>query len=97
VALHNAIVLDCYNFNIDLAIQAQKNSPVIYGSEFRHISELSKLLNRHPRWSHTSKIIKEGASFPLLPIPDDIRKTDLILHKERGNHKSAQKQAEALN
>ena len=64
VALHNAIILDCYNFNIDLAIQAQKNSPVIYGSEFWHISNLSKLLNRHHYGVRHRKSLKMEPLFP---------------------------------
>ena len=34
-ALHNAIVLQCCNFDMNLAIQALKNSQVYYGSKFK--------------------------------------------------------------
>jgi hypothetical protein len=33
--------------------------------------------------------LSKGASFPLFPIPDEIRQADVLFHKERGNHKSA--------
>jgi hypothetical protein len=95
-ALHNAIVLQCYNFDIDQAIQAQHNSSIIYGSEFRPISDLSPLLSTHPLWVHIQSILSKGATFPLLPIPDPIRQEDLIFHKDRGIHKSASKHSEKI-
>ncbi len=88
-ALHNTTVLQCYNFNLDDAIQAQNDSPVSYGSEFRPISELSKLLNQHPLWGHILPILSRGATFPLLPIPDSICHEDINFHKEHGNHMSS--------
>lgn len=43
-ALHNAIVLENFYFDIDKAIQAQKGSQVFYGSEFKNSSILHDLL-----------------------------------------------------
>jgi hypothetical protein len=41
-ALHNAIVLENYNFDVNKALRAQENSQVAYGSEFRPPSTLKE-------------------------------------------------------
>lgn len=96
-ALHNAIVLQCYNFDLNSAIQAQTNSQVFYGSEFCAVKVLEKLPASHPLWEHTASILASGANFPLHPILLDICQHDIQYHKERGNHKSASKFKDILS
>jgi hypothetical protein len=88
-ALHNAIVLEQYNFNVNDAITAQDNSQVMFGSEFKHPTFLEELLHDHPNWKHLKQILLFGATFPLKPISDKDRMLDLDYHFQRGNHKSA--------
>ncbi len=90
-AVHNANVLDCYNFDLELALLAQQNTQLSYGSEFKKSSDLQKLLGNHPLWLHTSKILDNGATFPLHYIDPETRSTDNAFHLDRGNHKSATK------
>jgi hypothetical protein len=71
-ALHNVIVMQCYNFSIDSAIQVRKNSPIYYGPKFQPIHKLYPLLCTHPLWICISSILSKGATFPLLPLPDTI-------------------------
>jgi hypothetical protein len=96
-ALHNTIVLQHCNFNMNLAIQAQKSSQVYYGSEFNPPDTLAKILENHPLWKYTKSILSTGASFPLHPIPNKIRKNDIKYHKERGNNKSATKAPDVIS
>jgi len=95
-AQHNAIVLEQFNFNVNSAIQAQKHSQVFYGSEFKSPDLLEKIFKNHPLWSFMKQILSDGASYPLKAIPEEIRKADLNFHKERGNHKSAQRFNETI-
>ncbi len=81
-ALHNAIILQCYNFNLHLAMQNQKNSQVYYGSEFQYAHVLSSIFRLHPLWKYTESILSSSASFPLHPIPSGIRNEDIQFHKE---------------
>jgi hypothetical protein len=53
-------------------------------------------LQDHPHWSLFNKILRKGATFPLNPILNDLRLQDLLFHKERGNHKSAEANNDAL-
>jgi hypothetical protein len=96
-AQHNALVLDQFNFNLDQSIKAQQGTQVFYGSEFRDPSLLEKIFKNHPLWHFIKQILSEGASYPLMDIPDEIRKEDLIFHKDRGNHKSALKHKEIIS
>ena len=96
-ALHNAIVLESFNFDIDQAIRAQEGSQVFYGSEFKKSSLLQELLEHHPHWSHFQKILENGATFPLRPLNPEDRQKDILFLKERGNHKSVSKHFDKVN
>jgi hypothetical protein len=76
-ALQNAIVLEQFNFNLTQAITAQPFSQVMFGSKFRHPSELEPLLSNHPHWIEFSKLLSRGATFPLRPISPDQRAMNL--------------------
>jgi hypothetical protein len=96
-AIHNANVLQCYNFDLNSALHAQKNSQVFYGTKFRPVQDLAMIFNSHPLWKHTSSILSSGATYPLHHIPTEIRNDDIAYHKERGNHKSALKISEKIS
>lgn len=69
----------------------------MFGSEFRHPSDLEPLLVDHPHWLEFKKILTHGATFPLLLISTDQRVVDIQFHCERGNHKSALKHNHILD
>jgi hypothetical protein len=95
-ALHNAIVLENYNYDINKAISAQEGSQVSYGSEFRNPMVLEELLHHHPHWSHLRNVLSHGATFPLNYISPENREQDLLLHRQWGNHKSANNYKQVL-
>ena len=86
-AEHNRIFIQKCG-GVEQAIQAQANSPVSYGSEFRPTWCLHPLMNRHPLWFRTESLIFKGTKYPLTPIPDSVRKKDLAAAMTYGNHKS---------
>jgi len=85
----NAQVLETFDFNLLQAIEAQKDSPVYFGSEFQHYTKLEPLLYLHPFWPQLKIFLRDGATFPLRPISHEERIADLGYHLARGNHKSA--------
>jgi hypothetical protein len=95
--LHNAIVLESYNFTVDQAIRAQEGSQVFYGSEFKHFTLLQELLEHHPHLDSFKNLLQNGATFPFLPLSHEVRIKDLIFHKDRGNHKSVSKNINKIN
>ena len=90
-ASHNAKVLSLYNYDIDAIIRGQHPSQLSYGSEFRSPRDLSHLLKNHPLWPKLQDILDNGATFPLLPMSEEDRKSDIKFHLARGNHKSSTK------
>ena len=56
------------------AIAAQKDSPVIYGSQFRNIASLAKLLLHHEDKTNIINIIQQGSHYhiDLIPTRKDI-------------------------
>ena len=89
-ATHNTNILKSFNYNTDLATQNTQNTILSYGSEFRHWSTLEPLLKHHQHWPTIKTIITEGASYPLSPISEEDRLSDIQYMIERGNHKSAE-------
>jgi hypothetical protein len=96
-AMHNAAILKRFNFDLKAAILAQSPSQVSFGSEFRDSCQLQELLQDHPFWKKLKDILDNGATFPLNPIDDASRKSDLEFHADQGNHKSTIKFKEPLD
>jgi hypothetical protein len=86
-ASHNAEILASYNYDIHKAITSQTRNQMSYGSEF--CPTLQELLSSHPYWDILQDILDNRVTFPLLPIPQDLREKDLIFHQDQGNHQSA--------
>jgi hypothetical protein len=53
-AERNFMILKKYNFNLATAIEAQKSSPLGYGSEFLPPKTLQKIFASHPLWPQWS-------------------------------------------
>ena len=90
-AIHNASILGMHGFDLEKAINSQDNSPISYGSEFRHWTKLEPLLHRHPLWNQMKTILRDGATFPLRKISAEERASDKDFMIARGNHKSVGK------
>ncbi|KAI2505693.1 hypothetical protein MHU86_8752 [Fragilaria crotonensis] len=86
---HNLGILRRFQFDWCAALAAQPFSTLTPGSEFRPADVLAPLLSRHPLWPRFRERITAGADFPLLPITDTDRRTDVVAALARGNHKSA--------
>jgi len=93
---YNAKVLAVQTFDLNRIIEQQHPSQISYGSEFCDPKLLEDLLRDHPFWSHLKNILSNGASFPLDNISSTDREQDLVFHVNRGNHKLASKNVEAL-
>ena len=78
-----------YRYNMEVASQSPNNTTLTYGSEFRPISQIRTLLQHHHHWPKIREIIADGVIYPITPIPEDQRLSDIDYHIERGNHKSA--------
>jgi len=96
-AVHNAKILEEFDFDLEKSILSMHPSPISFGSEFKSSRDLEELLQQHPHWPHIKDVLDKGTSFPLLPISEEDRTKDLDYHLGRGNHKSASKLKEMLD
>ncbi len=88
-ALKNYLVLKKYNLHLGKALEAQKDTPLAYGSEFRTPAKLQKIFKDHPYWEHLEMILTNGSNWPLAELDEEKRKQDLAEALEYGNHKGA--------
>ena len=79
-----------YNYNVKTAIEAQKDSPLSYGSEFKATEILDPIFGLHPNWNRMRFILKNGSCWPLDDLPLSLRKKDLKEAMAFGNHKGAE-------
>ena len=98
-AAANTARLKKYRYNPEVATQSPNNTTLTYGSEFRPISQIKKIFQHHHHWQKIREIVADGVTYPITPIPEDQRLSDIDYHIERGNHKSAKlpENAEALD
>ena len=95
-ALKNFLVLKKYGLNLEAALEAQKGTPLEYGSEFRTVEELAPIFSKHPYWDKMQSLLTVGSSFPLKPLEEEVRIADLEAALARGNHKGAKNKPDLL-
>jgi hypothetical protein len=59
-AKHNIRVLARYKFDLSRALEANKNSPLGYGSKFRHSNDLRKIFGLYTLWPRLEAIYQMG-------------------------------------
>lgn len=92
-AASNLELLQRQNYDLKkLCNENGKRSATTFGSEFKNVSVLEKLLYKHPRWNRFKRQLTEGVDFNTDELNDKIRQLDLDESYARGNHKSAQQQ-----
>ena len=82
----NMCVLNKYDTNLERAIQAQNDSPLVYGSEFRCVRPLESLFYSHPNWRRMQLILGSGSEWTLDDLAPIMRLRDLKEAKDFGNH-----------
>jgi hypothetical protein len=85
-----------YGGSLAVALAAQKDSTVGYGSEFRAVTTLSNIFQRHPNWTRMSRILTHGSEWPLEPIDEECRLVDVREALTFGNHKGASMKPDLL-
>ena len=83
----NSKILAAFKGDLGASIEAQRESPLNHGSEFRDIASLGKLFLYHENKSKIINIIQQGSRYYLNPIKEETQKSDLDAMILRGNHK----------
>jgi len=92
----NFLILKSFNFDMKKVLEAQANTPMGYGSEFRKGDILQPLLQNHPLWPRLTNLLKLGSQWPTTPISEEDRVADLLEALSFGNHKGASSQPKLL-
>ena len=79
-ASHNSSIIMNHKGDLDKLMQSLKYSFTHYGSEFRSIKLLEKLLSVHSKWPKLQSIILHDADYPLDPITEKERLEDIEFH-----------------
>ena len=95
-AQHNFCVLSKYEKNLGRALEAQKQSPLGYGSEFRATSSLQLVFGCHPNWQRMKTVLEVGSDWPMDDLDSDGKSADVMEALEFGNHKGAIENPELL-
>ncbi len=95
-AQRNFMILKKYNFDLATAIEAQKSSPLGYGSEFLPPKTLQKIFASHPLWKRMEFLLTKGSKWPLTELSERDRIEDLNKALQFGNHKGALQKPELL-
>jgi hypothetical protein len=88
-AAHNLDVLLKHKLSLGKALNANKGSPLGYGSKFRHPDELQKFFGLHPLWPRMEAILTRGSRWPLEELCKKDHQKDLEDALTFGNHKGA--------
>ncbi len=88
-AAKNFIILKKYNFDLEKAIDAQKSSPLGYGSKFRPPHTLRRIFQHHPLWARMEHLLINRYKWPLAEIIKSNRIADLTEDLQFRSHKGA--------
>jgi hypothetical protein len=95
-AAKNFLVFKWYGFDPGRAIEAQKRSPIGYGSEFKKPEVLKKIFGNHLLWERMERLLSEGSRWPLKEISKKDRIVDLQEALKFGNHEGPTSKPELL-
>jgi hypothetical protein len=89
-AAHNSKLLEEHGFDLGKFLAAHSDTTLNYGSEFRPIEQLARILGQHPNFDELQKILTSGMDYRFTrPLTEETREQELTAITERGNHKSA--------
>jgi hypothetical protein len=87
---HNTRLLSTFDFDFEKMLASQTGTTLDYGSEFRPVEQLEKVIGRHPNFEFFKTVIRDGMTYHFkTEITEEERKTELAEQLARGNHKSA--------
>jgi hypothetical protein len=92
----NYCLLKKQGLDLGWAINAQKSSPLSYGSEFKPPHILKRIYRNHPLWPRMEQLLINGLQWPLDEISEEDREADLREALAFGNHKEAASKPELL-
>jgi hypothetical protein len=93
----NSELLKESDLDLEKFLAKHQQTTLNFGSEFRPIGDLRKILGSHPNFDFFSDILANGMDYRFTEeLSEDQRKEELAAMMKRGNHKSVQEDSEAV-
>jgi len=94
---HNTMILRKCDWDMETLFELHRGTTIDHGSEFRPIEQLERVVGSHPNFSFLKTILKEGFQYFLSrELSEFERLEEFDAQFERGNHKSASQENEAV-
>ena len=95
---HNATLLAESGFNMKALLAKYSHTTLGYGSEFRPLPQLKKVLGTHPHFAELTVIIRDGMDYRFREeLSEPERQEEVQAMTKRGNHKSAEEEKTVVN
>jgi hypothetical protein len=89
-AAQKSAILEWYNFDLERLIEDNKERTPNYGSEFRPLHQLQRILGEHSHFPELKQIISHGMDYRFTTeLPDNVREKELEAQTQQGNHQLA--------
>jgi hypothetical protein len=93
----NSELLKESNLDLEEFLAKHQQTTLNFGSEFRPINDLTTILGSHPNFDFFSDVLENGMDYRFTEeLSEDQRQAEVAAMMERGNHKSAQEDSEAV-
>ena len=93
----NSDLLKANDMDLGQFLSKHQDTTLNFGSEFRPISDLEKILGQHPNFRFFSKILADGMDYRFTnELSEEQRKAEVAAMMERGNHQSVQEDSEEV-
>jgi hypothetical protein len=93
---HNLAVLEKYDYDLGQALNAQQDSLLGPGKEFKPPDVLQLVFGLHPLWKHMEDFLTHDSKWPLVKISKEERVNGLNNALTFRNHKGASAKPELL-
>jgi hypothetical protein len=95
--LHNSELLRESGLDLGKFLAQHQDTTLNFGSEFRPIADLRRILGQHPNFGFFSGVLGSGMDYLYSQeLTEDQRRAEVAAQMQRGNHKSAQDEASAV-
>jgi hypothetical protein len=94
---HNSDLLKNSGLDMGSFLAANQDSTLNFGSEFRPIDELEKILGKHPNFEFFSGVLRNGMDYRFTEeLSEEQRKAEVAAMIARGDHQSVQEDSEEV-
>ena len=94
---HNTDLLEDCGLDLETLLSKHQDTTLGFGSEFRPVGQLKKILGEHPNFATFSTVLEKGMDYHFTEeLSEEQRLAELDAMIERGNHKSAMEDSEEV-